>query len=311
MSEAVSLDFDRRPSALPYMVRGMLPVTRRVDLSPSLTARWRNHRVDRGELATFNRIAGRPSGGAALPLLYPHTIGFRLAMAVLTHPTFPVPIWGVLQTRNHLVQHRPIRVEERLDFETTVTHGRAVAKGAEFDLRTVVYGDGEPAWESLVTFYTRGRFGEPGPTPPLARSPAETGLPVAEWTMCNADHWRFGRLTGDYNGIHLWDWYARRFGFRSALYHPSRVLGECLARLPHAACMEDHDAPQRLDAWLKGPVSHGATVRLHVAPSATASTFALFAGDERPSIVGRLEGLRVSVVGSVASDVHVPVPPVH
>lgn len=96
--------------------------------------------------------------------------------------------------------------------------------------------------------------------------------------------WRFGSLTGDYNGIHCWDWYARRLGFRRALYHPPRVLGLCLARL----AAQDAGAPQRLDAWLKGPVPHGATVRLHARPDPGATIFALHVERERPCIVGRL-----------------------
>lgn len=294
MNAVVRLDFDRRPAAIPYMVRGLLPVTRHVDLSPQLSARWRDHRVNREVLATFHRIAGLPPAGATLSLLYPHTIGFRLAMAVLTHPSFPVPIWGVLQIRNHVLQHRPIGVDERLEFETRVMRGRAVATGAEFDLHTTVHVEGALAWESVVTFFTRGSFGEPGLASPFGRSPAETGPPVAEWTLCNSDHWTFGRLTGDYNGIHLWDWYARRFGFRRALYHPPRVLGECLARLAGPDSVHGQAGRLRLDAWLKGPVPHGATVRLHATTAGGACTFALFAGDPRPSIVGRLV---VPVVG--------------
>jgi acyl dehydratase len=282
---AVRLEYGRRPSALPYMLRGALPVKRRVTLSPQISAGWRDHRVDAGQLAAFARVAGLPAG-PVLPLLYPHTFGFRLAMAILTHPSFPVPIWGVLQTRNRLVQYRPIGIGEALDFETSVAEGRAVPKGAEFDLRTTVHAAGDLAWESLVTFFARGRFGEPGPGAASPRAPTETGPLLAEWTMPDARHWQFGRFTGDYNGIHVWDWYARRFGFRHALYHPPRVLGECLGRLEPPA---RSDGSQRLDVWLKGPVSHGAKVRLHAAAGAEATTFGLFAGDERPCIVGRLQ----------------------
>jgi len=288
MSAAVSLDFERRPSALPYMLRAMMPVSRHPDLGPRITAHWRGHRPDPDEVSAFSRIAGLPSGSTTLPLLYPHTFGFRLAMAILTHPRFPVPIWGVLQTRNHLVQHRAIAIGEPLDFAATVMHGRAVPKGAEFDLRTTVHVTGELAWESVVTFFTRGRFGEPEPASPTTSAPSDIGPPIAEWSMRDADHWTFGGFTGDYNGIHLWDWYARRFGFRHALYHPPRVLGECLARLAPVATITTEHGRLRLDAWLKGPVPHGAQVRMHATTTANASTFALFAGEERPCIVGRL-----------------------
>lgn len=284
MSHAVSLDFDHRPSALPYMLRAMAPVARRIDLAPQIVARWHGHVADRAELAAFRRITGLSADPGHLPLLYPHTFGFRLPMAVLTHPSFPVPIWGVLQTRNHLVQHRRIAIDERLDFETRVLRGRAVAKGAEFDLHTTVHTCSELVWESQLTFFTRGRFGEPGQPSPAARSPGVTGPVVAEWVMRNADHVRFGGFTGDYNGIHLWNWYARRFGFPRALYHPPRVLGECLARLGEPA---GPAGPVQLDAWLKGPVPHGAKVRLQADRSSGATSFALLGSGERPCIIGR------------------------
>lgn len=288
MNDATSLDYRRRPSAIPYMVRAMMPVSRHRDLKPKISAQWRGHHPDPRELAAFGRIAGLPYDATSLPLLYPHTFGFRLAMAILTHPRFPVPIWGVLQTRNHLLQHRPIAVGEPLDFEVAVVEGRAVPKGAEFDLRTTVQVEGTLVWESVLTFFARGRFGDPGPASPMARAPSEVGPPVGEWVMRDADHWRFGGFTGDYNGIHMWDWYAHRLGFRRALYHPPRVLGECLARLAPPARVDDGRRRLRLDAWLKGPVPHGATVRMHAATTPTASTFALFAGEDRPCIVGKL-----------------------
>ena len=287
MSREVVLEFHGRPRAFPYMLRAVRPVRRHLTLAPGMVARWPGHRVDPAEFAAFHRITGLPDG-PVLHLLYPHVFGFRLSMAMLTHPAFPVPIWGVLQTRNHLVQHRPITADDTLDFEARVTEGRAVPKGAEFDLRTTVQVKGELAWESVVTFFTRGRFGEPRPASHFARSPAvpATQSCGAEWTMRNADHVQFGRFTGDYNGIHLWDAYARRFGFRRALYHPPRVLGECLAHLSQG---EGGMRPRRLDAWLKGPVPHGAHVRMGVARGADGTTFALYADEDRPCIVGRVQ----------------------
>jgi hypothetical protein len=267
------------------MLRAMRPVRRHLALQPDITASWSNHRVDRDALSAFLAITGLPTG-SSLPILYPHTFGFRLSMAILTHPVFPVPIWGVLQTRNRLEQHRPIPTDARLDFETRVLTGRAVAKGAEFDLHTAVRVAGEVAWESLVTFFARGRYGEPAVTPRLADAPTSFGPPVAQWLPLNVHHRRFGSFTGDYNGIHLWDAYARRFGFSRALFHPPRVLGECLARLP--ACADDE--PARLDVWLKGPVAHGVPVVLCAGPAADPEAFALYVEPERPCIVGRVQG---------------------
>jgi acyl dehydratase len=283
MTAAVCLDFASRPRSLPYMARAVVPTARRADLAPRISARWHRFRVDAADLRSFLRVTGLPAGDG-LPLLVPHTFGFRLAMAILTHPTFPVPIWGVLQTRNHIVQLRSIGAGEALDLQTRALPGRVVPKGAEFDLQTTVRAGDEVVWRSKLTFFTRGRFGDPQSPFPLARAPTVEGTLVDEWDLRDADHWQFCKFTGDYNGIHLWDWYAHRLGFGRALYHPPRVLGECMARLSRV----DRNGALRFDAWIKGPVPHGSRVRLHEQPVDGGTQFALFAGDERPCIVGRL-----------------------
>jgi hypothetical protein len=227
-------------------------------------------------------------------MLFPHVFGFPAQMAILTHPLFPVPIWGALQIRNHLLQHRPIAAHEVLDLETRVADGRFLDKGAEVDLYSTVRSGVDVVWESLNTFYYRGRSGPPGAASPLARSPEEAGAVCARWRMPSGTGRRFAGLTGDYNRIHLWSWYARLLGFKGALLHPQLALGHCLAHLP---CREDPPG-QRLDAWLKGPVYYGSSVALRAAVSESDSTFSLLADeDERPRIVGRWSRANASRLG--------------
>lgn len=278
----VHLAYQRRPAALPYVLRALWPRRRRGNLPPALSASWAGHRADPRELAAFARITGLPLGDT-LPLLYPHTFGFRLVMAILTHPVFPVPIFGLLQIRNHIHQHRPIPVTARMDFATSIAAVRLVTKGAEFDLATSVQSKGEEVCKSVITIFARGRFGEPQPAAALTRAPEVAGPVAAQWTLRDADHWRFGRFTGDYNGVHFWDRYARWFGFERALYHPPRVLAECVGRL-----RVNESGPVVFDAWIKGPVPHGASVRMRAESAAGATAFALYTEPDRPSIVGRL-----------------------
>jgi acyl dehydratase len=92
----------------------------------------------------------------------------------------------------------------------------------------------------------------------------------------------FAKLTGDYNPIHLWPWYARRMRFPDAFSHPQRAAGMCLARLPRP----DSDA-QTLDLWIKGPVFYGANVTLGSATADGGTEFGLvLEGDHRPALSG-------------------------
>ncbi len=284
MSATLEMKFDRRPSTVAYMLRACHRSAglRQAGGFPPIRASWKQCRVDRRHLALFLQLTGLRADGA-LPLLYPHVFGFPLQMAILTHPAFPLPIWNSLQIRNHLLQHRPIGEDAVLDLETRVAGQRILEKGAEVDLHTNVRSRDEVLWESLNTFYYRGRFGEPGAASPLARAPAVADLVLAQWHTATGVGWRFGGLTGDYNGIHWSRWYARRFGFPQAFHHPQLVLGQCMAHLSAL----DPAAAQRLDAWLKGPVYYDSDVRLRAAVEPDRTAFALMApGEERPAILG-------------------------
>lgn len=283
----LEVDFAGRPSAVAYMLRALAPSPglERAGGFPPVRARWQGHRVDRRRLAELLRLTGLPAGDR-LPLLYPHVVGFPLLLAVLTLRAWPLSIWRSLAVRTHLLQHRPIPGDAVLDLETRTAGQRILERGAEVDLHTAVRRGGELCWESLVTFYYRGRLGPPGPPSPLARAPGAAGAETAAWRADAGGGWRFGGLNGDYNPLHWGSGYARRLGYRGAFHHPPLVLGQCLARLP------DPGAAQRLDAWLRGPVYQGSRLRLSSAPEPGGVAFALRVDEEpRPALLGRLRAV--------------------
>lgn len=283
MPATIIEEFHRSPSTVSYMVRAFLPSPGRrwAGAFPSIVERWSQLRIDGRHQHSFRGLTGLPVGGRTL-LLYPHVFGFPLQMALLTHPAFPLPIWRALQIRNHLLLHRTFAEDEVLDLETRVAGQRILERGAEVDLHTTLSSAGERVWESLNTFFYRGRYGPLQDASPLARAPEGGGPEAARWHMPSGVGWRFGGLTGDYNGIHLQSWYARLFGFKAAFHHPQLVLGQCLARLPAPS-----PARQRLDAWLKGPVFYDSDVRLQASGSPEGIRFSLWLGGEtRPSLVG-------------------------
>lgn len=270
------------------MARAIL-TPRRPGLQPRPSApgaQWLGHRVAGVPVRDFTALTGLEAH-PAWPLLYPHAVAFRLQMVVLTDRRFPLPIWNSLQIRNRLVLHRAFAPGATLDFDAGAVAQRVLDKGAEIDLRCTARAGGELLWESTNTFYYRGRFAGRDEAPRQASAPTVAQGDAMRWTLPAGGGMRCGRLTGDYNGIHLSDGYARRFGFRGAFQHPQRVVGECLARLPRPAAAQ----PLQLEVWLKGPVYYGAEVELRHAPAGAGRTFALHVGgDPRPAVVGRLGG---------------------
>lgn len=248
-------------------------------------ARWKNARASAADLAAFERFSGQ-SLERGLPLLGPHVLFFKLQMAALTDRSIPVPIWRALQVRNRMAQHAPIAVDEPLDLEISVAGSRALEKGIEIDFHMTAAAAGRLAWEVLTTVYYRGRFGLPPAGSPAPRPPGAPEREVAAWRAEAHGGWAVARLTGDFNGVHYSDRYARRQGFARAFHHPQRMLGQCLAHLGLRVAAP----PQRLEAWLRGPVFYGAALRLCAGEEDGRTTFALYTdADPRPAILGVLE----------------------
>ena len=285
MTTTLTQEFQQAPSAWRFMADALRsrPGLVKAGGVPAIVLTWRDWKCGGPELAAISELTGL---GAQQPLsiLAPHILTFRLNMALLTHPAFPLPLLGALQIRNQLLQHHAVQPGTAYCVSTAVAGQRVLEKGAEVDLHTQVSQDGQVLWESLNTFYYRGRFGPASPPSAGAASPAVRGEETRRWHAPGGSGWRFGGLTGDYNGIHWSRQYARAFGFRRDFHNPPRVLGQCLAHLGQAF----GDSGQRLDTWLKGPVYYDADLRLQLQQSPDALCFALSQDqDERPAIVAR------------------------
>lgn len=298
--------YARPPFAPAYMLQAFRPSRGwRTDRgSPDLHLQWNGYRIEREASDSLRSICGLPGGAGSIrfDLLWPQVTGFRLIMAMLTRADWPLPIWNALQIRNRLVLHGPLSADEEYALDLRPSGWRVLPKGVEIDLHMTLAARGERRWESAVTFYYRGRYGSEAASgqelgavanaPAIASPGSETGggaaraTDLARWNVGDGHRWAFGRLTGDYNGLHQWNAYARRMGFPAAFPHPQRILGQCLARLPDPGL-----GPLTLDLWIKGPVFFGRDVALVRQPSATAGScdFGIWLeGESRPALVGTL-----------------------
>lgn len=283
--------FDSMMSPLPFYLRGLLtPRTglNQGDKLPAISAELRGYTVRREHLDRLISLCSLKNR-ETVPLIYPFTIIFPLHMSIVTHKEFPFCYLKMLQVRNHLIQFRQIRLTEEMDIFCQIVAQRTLEKGLEIDIHSVARSEGEPVWESLHTYFFRGRFGDTVEPSPLSRfHPLPENSSEAAWEMPVGGGFRFGLITGDYNGIHYFPPYARLFGFRRDFMHSQRVLAQCLDRLPQ---WKD-TYPIRLDAALKGSVYYKSPVRMRSCIDHKSCRFDLFCSTEpRPCITGALKSL--------------------
>ncbi|WP_069769153.1 MaoC/PaaZ C-terminal domain-containing protein [Streptomyces sp. LUP30] len=151
-------------------------------------------RVDLARLAAYERVCAFPTGEDALPLTYPHVLGFPLAMRIMSGRDFPLPLLGLVHTSIEITRRTALAATGTYELTVYVDRLTPHRKGTEAvvvtELRaTPAHGtsDGpdvedEPVWTSTSTYLARHRTGaEPAaahPTPMADQATPPPGLPT-------------------------------------------------------------------------------------------------------------------------------------
>ncbi|MFF5436748.1 MaoC family dehydratase [Streptomyces achromogenes] len=211
-------------------------------------------RVDLARLAAYERVCGFPTGESALPLTYPHVLGFPLAMRLMSGRDFPLPLLGLVHTYAEIERSAALPADGEYELSVWVKELTVRAQGTEAVVATAVRSDGEVVWSSRSGYLARTAGG------PERRGPAADGerLPtLAEWRLGADVGRRYGAVSGDRNPIHLHPLTARLFGFPRPIAHGMWTLARCLAAhgTPARAVVR---ARFRAPVPLPGTVAYGA-----------------------------------------------------
>nr|WP_030174278.1 MaoC/PaaZ C-terminal domain-containing protein [Streptomyces sp. NRRL S-813] len=184
-------------------------------------------RVDPARLAAYERVCGFPAGDDALPVTYPHVLGFPLAMRLMSGRNFPLPLLGLVHTSLEITRHRALTATGEYELTVYVDALAPHRRGTEAVVVTEIRAGGDVVWESrsryLARHRTRHRAAEP---PGGTRKPLPA---VAEWRLAGDLGRRYGAASGDRNPIHLHPLTARLFGFPRAIVHGMWTVARCLA----------------------------------------------------------------------------------
>ncbi|MET7379988.1 MaoC/PaaZ C-terminal domain-containing protein [Streptomyces sp. NPDC005526] len=245
----------RSPALAPLLARGALrsPGKRPRPDAPFPRARLvlPAVRVDLARLAAYERVCGFATGDDALPITYPHVLGFPLAMRLMSGRDFPLPLLGLVHTSFAVARHTGLTATGTYELAVHMAGLAPHRRGTEATVVTEVRSGGDVVWESTSTYLARHRTDGPAAEPPRdERAPLPA---VAEWRIAGDVGRRYGAASGDRNPIHLSALTARLFGFPRAIAHGMWTVARCVAA---------HGTPQAalVRAEFRAPVLLPATV---------------------------------------------------
>lgn len=115
------------------------------------------------------------------------------------------------------------------------------------------------------------------PLPGAQGAPAQSGAPaesrpsvpvdareLAAWKLESTSGLDFAKLTGDFNPIHWWPFYARTSGFRSVILHGFATMARTFEGLVRSLCGGHVDRLRELDVRFTRPLVLPARVGLYV-----------------------------------------------
>lgn len=260
--------------------------SRREPTLPEVAYRVGGVRLDAERARDFDHLMGGP----ATDLVHPgvlHVLAFPVSLALMARRDFPFALLGLVHLRNQVLQHRPVRVGERVDVECRVRDLRPHRKGRSFEAVSTILGeDGEIIATDVSTYLAKGERTGAGAEDPAGRrdeSPERTehtggsGSSVSSSTPERPEHssrrafeaprptgrWklpadtgrRYAAVSGDVNPIHLSALSARAFGFPRAIAH-----GMYTASRAFTESGVDLSLPLRWDVSFDAPVTLPGTV---------------------------------------------------
>ncbi|MGW0422248.1 MaoC family dehydratase [Streptomyces sp. NPDC003015] len=250
---------DRPPALLPLLALGALrsPFKR-----PSATADFPRTRlvlprlrVDLARLAAYERVCGFATGEDALPVTYPHVLGFPLAMSLMSGRDFPLPLLGLVHTSIEITRYRELPASGEYELTVYIDGLAPHRRGTEVSVVTELRVGEDVVWESVSTYLARHRTPGTGGEPEREKHGPLPG--VDEWRLSGDIGRRYAAASGDHNPIHLYPLTARLFGFKRAIAHGMWTAARCLAAhgTPQAVLVR---AEFRAPVLLPGTVTYAA-----------------------------------------------------
>lgn len=244
MSAPTQISSAGLPMSLPALARVLLskkPYIAPPDIRISpIELEARSVKLSAGHLQRYKDVCGVPADSAGLPPAYLHVVAMPMHMRLFVARDFPVKVLGLIHLRNTIRVHQVVDTSAPLRLRVNFDTMRLTEAGQEYDFTTRYERGGELVWEEISTMFARGNKptkAEGGKRPAIERSAhPETGTHTETLDIPDNTGWRYARVSGDYNPIHLTARTAAMFGFKQAVAHGMWSLGRCLgaaaAQLP-------------------------------------------------------------------------------
>lgn len=198
-------------------------------------------RVDLKQVESYAKLCSYYYDHQHLPICYPHLLAFRLQLKLMNAKAFPLPVMGLVHTKNTIEQHQPIPCNSQLNLEVYIADEQLTEKGLSFDIVSKISVNNQLHWQGTSQYLYRkpewGKLlsGELTQKTDQTSATKNPSLPCFRyeqpWVLKNQMGRQYARVSGDANPIHLHPLSAKLFGFNNAIAHGMFLKAKATASL--------------------------------------------------------------------------------
>jgi hypothetical protein len=285
MSKIITVSPDLQVwQALPKVVSTMFKSNK--GSLPDILVEQTGVKIPRERLLKYNNVCGFADSVFA-PSTFLYVLSQAAQMTMLTQPDVPFALPGMVHFANRIRQFRPVPVMDSVDFRISFGPMIAHDKGQAFEMLATASIHGEVVWESLSVYLRKGKPGAGQPFEWPETAVAENAA-KEKWHLDSGLGIRYGKVSGDFNPIHMHPLTARLFGMPRHIIHGMYNKGRILAQL----LPELHSDQYEIGVAFKVPVQLPADIIYRHNPSDNGFVFDVVDSEEvKPHLRGYLRKL--------------------
>jgi len=184
----------------------------------ALTKTYDNIKLDTSNIKKYNTFFDIKS---PLPVTYLYIAAMRSQLAVMNDKTFPIALMGLVHLGNTLEIKDKIDTSKSLKLETSVLVPTK-EEGSLFPVLHVNFYQDNKVVATCSSNYIAKRkrkTEKKAEEEPVVTPEPKTPFYTEELFFPKNIGFKYAKISGDYNPIHLFSFFAKNFGFKSSIAH--------------------------------------------------------------------------------------------
>lgn len=194
---------------------------------PGLALRIERVKPDSAHIAAYRKAFGFV---ASVPLAWLYLPVQRAQLVLINQKHFPLRAAGLIHVANTIEQVDEFALTLPMAIAISLGEQSKRRSGRQFELITRIEQGGREVARMSSRYLAPAPRIRGASRKPAGPAPA-TGPVLSTIDASPAYGWRYARLSGDWNPIHLHPWLARSFGLRRPIAHGMAVAAAALAAL--------------------------------------------------------------------------------